>query len=251
MSFSLKLLPPPPGLLLPLPGIPHIRRRLDAQGLPQIDHVRLHLLLPVHVDDILGSQAVLDRPGQVRVDEAPPLSPAQREGGKGGQARHGQEGVGELEGLEGDLALAHDGEARQRVVKVMALSVALQDVRALLVVHVPHVRPRVRGDPLAVQPGHVRRPDGPSRQRAKPRQVERRRGDTRPVAEDPAAGGRGEHGVAEARDEVGGRGRFGKGGDQVYGGVLSLSDLQGGKRVRCCFSGLEKSWMQRGLSRNN
>lgn len=47
------------------------------------------------------------------------------------------------------------------------------------------------------------------------REVERGRGDAGAVAEDASAGRGGEHGVAEAVDEVGGCGGFGEGGDEV------------------------------------
>lgn len=59
-------------------------------------------------------------------------------------------------------------------------------------------------------------------------QVEGGRGHAGSVAEDAPACGGGEHGVAEAVDEVGGCCRFGEGGDQVWGGLCEIGDRLGG-----------------------
>jgi len=99
--------------------------------------------------------------------------------------------------------------------EVVALAISLHYICALLVVDVAHRRPRVRADALAVQPRDVGAPHGVVRQRAEAGEVEGLGGDAGPVAEDAPAGRGGEHGVAEAVDEVRRRRCFGEGGDQV------------------------------------
>jgi len=50
-------------LLLTISYISQIWRLLDAQPVPELVDVRLHLLLPVNIDDLLRPQAVLERQG--------------------------------------------------------------------------------------------------------------------------------------------------------------------------------------------
>lgn len=102
------------------------------------------------------------------------------------------------------------------MVEVVALAVPLHDVRTLLVVDVFDSVSSVGRDALAVEPCGVGCADGIRGQAAEVEHGEGGGGDTGAVAEDAAACGRGEHGVAEAVDEVGCCGCFAKGGDEIY-----------------------------------
>lgn len=107
------------------------------------------------------------------------------------------------------------------MVKVVTFPVSLHDIGAFLVVNVANWRAGVGGDALAVKPGDVRVADCVGGQGAEVGEVEGGGGYAGAVAEDAAPGGGGEHGVAEAVDEVGSRGCLGEGGDQVASaGVL-------------------------------
>ncbi|KAI9163491.1 hypothetical protein HJFPF1_05108 [Paramyrothecium foliicola] len=215
-TLGAQLLQPLPLLPLPLAYVPQVRGPLDAQLAAQVVDVALQLLLPEDVDDLLAARAVLDGPGHVDGPEALALLGLHGGDGQHAQARHGDERVGELEGLEGHLALADDGQPRQGVVEVVALAVPLHDVRALLVVDVAHLRARVGRDALAVQPRDVGVADRVLGQRAQVRHVEGLGAYAGAESEDAAAGRVGEHGVAEAVDEVGRGGSFAKGGDEVW-----------------------------------
>lgn len=97
----------------------------------------------------------------------------------------------------------------------MALAVTLHDIGALLIVDVSNLGPRVGGDALAVEPADVGPADRVLREGAKGLDRECFRGYAWPEAEDSAAGRVGEHGVAEAVDEVRGCGGFPEGCDKV------------------------------------
>lgn len=113
----------------------------------------------------------------------------------------------------------------------MALAIPLHHVRALLIVDVSHRRARVRCDVFAVEPGNVGGAHGSGCEGPQVGEVEGGRGQTGPVPEDAPAGGRAEHGVAEARDEVRGRSCFGERGDQVLSGC-QLNSPTGGIEAR-------------------
>ncbi|PNY24432.1 hypothetical protein TCAP_05643, partial [Tolypocladium capitatum] len=180
------------------PAPSSIWRALHAQLLAELTHVPLELLLPKDVDDLAAAGAVAQRPGKIYGEEAAPLLRLERRGGEDAQPRHGEERIRKLKGLERYLALADDGQARDGVVEVVALAVALHDVGALLVVDVAHGGARVGRDALAVEPADVGAADGVGGKRAQGGQGERLGGDARAEAQDAAAGRVGEHGVAQA-----------------------------------------------------
>lgn len=200
-----------------LPYIPQVGRSLDAQLVAQLLHVPLQLLLPKHIDDLLAAGSVPQRPGQVNGPEPPPLLGLHGRGGEHAQAGHGQARVRPFEGLEGDFALADNGQPGDGVVEVVAFSVPLHDVRALLVVNVARLVSRVGGDALAVQPRDVGAADCVSGQGPEVAQGEGLGGDSRSEAEDATAGWVGEHGVTEAVDEVRRCRGFADGRDEVCG----------------------------------
>ena len=88
------------------------------------------------------------------------------------------------------------------MVEIVAFAISLHDVGALFVVDVLDAFSFVGRDALAVQPVYVRASDGVRGERAELLHREGLGGDARAVAEDASPGGGGEHGVAEAVDEV-------------------------------------------------
>ncbi len=101
------------------------------------------------------------------------------------------------------------------MVEIVTFAIPLHHVRAFLVVDVLDLVPCVGTHALAVEPRGVRPADAVVGQTAEVGETERFRGYAWSVTQDAAAGGRGEHSVAEAVDEVGGCGCFGEGGDEV------------------------------------
>lgn len=194
-----------------------VRRLLNAKLFPQVVHVAFELLLPKDIDNLVASRAILQRPRQVYRPESLALLSLHSRHGQHAEPSHGDERVRKLESFEGHLALADDGQTGQRVVEVVALAVALHNVGALLVVDVAHRRAGVRRDALAVEPANVGATDGVVGQSAQARQVDGVGVEARAEAQDTAAGRVGEHGVAEAVDEVGRGGGLAEGSYQVWG----------------------------------
>lgn len=124
------------------------------------------------------------------------------------QPGHGDQRIQKLKRLQCQFPFHEDWQSRHRVVEVMALAVPLHYVRAFLVVDVLDVVAGVWGDAFAVQPGAVGAADGVLGKGTEVREWEGFGGDSWTVMEDAAAGGIGEHGVAESVDEVGCCGGF-------------------------------------------
>lgn len=102
------------------------------------------------------------------------------------------------------------------MVEIVTLAVPLHDVRALLVVNVSHRGAGVGRHALAVEPSDVGAADRVLGEGAQGREGEGLGRDAGAGAEDAAAGRVGEHGVAEAVDEVWGCGGLACGSDEVF-----------------------------------
>ena len=112
-------------------------------------------LLPVDSDEALGRAAALDRPGNIVAEEL--LALGVREGKvaeRRSHTRHGNTEVSELE--EFDCEFSHDihWHPEYTMVEVVALPVALHDVRELGVVHVVHLKTRLAATTRDLGRGH-------------------------------------------------------------------------------------------------
>ena len=187
----------------PLPEGTQVWRALDSDLCAQLVGVPLELVLPEHVQQALRAEPVRDRPREVDLVQAGARARAELERlAERGEPGHREAEVRELERLHGHLAFHDHGEARDRVVEVVALAVPLHDVRLLRVVHVPHGQPRVRRDLLRLEPLRVLEAERVRRQPPQCRDVQRRRRDPRPLAQNLAPGAVAKHRVAQPPREV-------------------------------------------------
>lgn len=97
----------------------------------------------------------------------------------------------------------------------MTFAISLYHIGAFRVRNVFDWVARVGGYPFAVEPGSVCGANAIGREETEVGGGEGLGGYARAIAEDAATGWRGEHGIAEAGDEVWGCSRFAQGGDKV------------------------------------
>ena len=112
---------------------------------PELVDVLIPPVLPVHGDQALRGAAALDGPRHEVAEELLALRLSEAEVTEcSGEPGHGEPKVGELEELDRELGLDVHGHVHDAVVEVVALAIALHDVRELGVVDIVHLARRVR-----------------------------------------------------------------------------------------------------------
>ena len=142
------------------------RRGDDAQVRAQLRQVRVPVGLVVDGEERLRPLARVERPGDDRVPEERAVAAAEVHGPEdGGEGRHGQARVDELEPLERELAGDGRRQPEEHVPVVVDLAVAEQHVGELLVVDQRHGRPVVGVEAVAAHEGAVGAAEGARRAR--------------------------------------------------------------------------------------